>query len=108
MLAAGIIIINEGDEVLLGKRGEKSKNQQGKCESTSGRLERRESFEQAALREVKEESGVDIEDLKEVYSTPFYEEDEDLNWFYKVCTGRIMGDQEPKISNSLDGCSVKL
>lgn len=93
-LAACVIIENDKSEVLLGKRGKKSKNQVGKWESTGGRVELGESFEETAVRESKEERGVDIKLEKVLYSTPFCEAEEQLNWYYKVFLGRINSGSE--------------
>ncbi len=53
---AGVCILNQDNEVLLQKRGDKNK-----WGFPGGALEIGESIEECAIREVKEETGLDVE-----------------------------------------------
>lgn len=57
---AGVFIFNENEELLLGK-GKKFHN---KYTNIGGKIELNETVEQAAVREAKEETGLDIYDLR--------------------------------------------
>jgi 8-oxo-dGTP diphosphatase len=58
VFASTIIVINEHEEILLILHPQRG------WEMPQGRVEEGESFQQAAVREVKEETGVDIELIK--------------------------------------------
>ncbi len=72
MKAATIVFCIKGDEVLLGMK--KVRFGAGKWNGFGGKVEAGESIEVAALREVKEESGLSIkpESLKHVATVSFY------------------------------------
>lgn len=56
------IIVKKGNKVLFGKR---LKNRgEGTWHFPGGRIEYKESFEETAIRETKEETNVDIENIK--------------------------------------------
>jgi len=59
-LAAYAIVHNEGGHSLLLKRSKSSKTNPGKCEPPGGKLESGERFDDAVLREVEEETGLEI------------------------------------------------
>lgn len=63
-VGCGALIVNDKQETLLLKRSLKSKNGSGFWAQPGGRVEYGERIEDAVIREVKEEIGVDIE-LKE-------------------------------------------
>jgi 8-oxo-dGTP diphosphatase len=57
----GVTILKDG-KILLGKR--RGSHGAGEFATPGGRLEYRESFEQCARREVKEECGLEIENIR--------------------------------------------
>ena len=59
-LSVKVLILNTDGCCLLLKRSDESKNNPGKWDLPGGKLERGESFEQALLREVSEETGLEI------------------------------------------------
>ncbi len=59
-LSAKVIVHNEDGDVLLLRRSEASKNNPGKWEFPGGKLDPGESFVDGLLREVREETGLDI------------------------------------------------
>ena len=69
-IGVGIMVLNENGEVLLGKRNDdKSKagselSGEGTWTMPGGKLEFGEDFETGAVREVKEETGIDVKKLK--------------------------------------------
>lgn len=58
----GVLILNEEWKVLLGKR--KGSHGEGEYAFPGGHLEYMESFEDCVKREVKEECGIEIKDIK--------------------------------------------
>jgi len=63
-VGVGVMLLKEG-KVLLGKR--KGSHGAGEYAFPGGHLEYMESFEQCAMREVREECGLEIYDLKFLY-----------------------------------------
>jgi acetyl-CoA carboxylase carboxyl transferase subunit beta len=59
ILAAAAVVINERDEVLLIRRGREPAK--GKWSLPGGSVQRSETPAQAALREVREETGLEVE-----------------------------------------------
>lgn len=57
----GVLIINEKNETLLKKRGEKSRNEVGWWEKIGGMIDYGEKAQKAMKREAKEEIGVEID-----------------------------------------------
>ncbi len=60
-LGTGAIIINDKDEILLGLRGPKARDQHYKWELLGGLMQFGETPQEAICREVKEEAGIEIE-----------------------------------------------
>lgn len=66
----GVIILNKNGEILLGRRGEdilKAKcemHEEGTWTLPGGNIEYGETFEQAGIREAKEETNLDISNLE--------------------------------------------
>ena len=65
ILAAAAIVINERDEVLLIRRGHAPSK--GKWSLPGGSVQPAETPDQAALREVREESGLEVEISTELW-----------------------------------------
>lgn len=63
-VGCGALIINEKNETLLVKRGFNSKSQVGVWSKPGGAVDLKEKVEDAVIREIKEELGVDIELIK--------------------------------------------
>ena len=92
---AGVYVFDTEARVLLIQRGPKARHQHYKWEGVGGQLEPGETFEQAALREFREELGIDVE-LGAVLAE--FEEILDSNgtaWEAKIFQGSI--NQVPQI-----------
>lgn len=59
-VGVGAVILNDKQEILLSLRGPKARNERGKWEIPGGCVEFGETFEQAIIREVEEELGINI------------------------------------------------
>lgn len=67
MTAVGIIIQSEDEKsILLAKRSMNEEDEQGKWENIGGKLEENETFEEAVIREAKEELDINVSELEEV------------------------------------------
>ncbi len=61
-VGVGVLIFNDKDEILIGKR--KAVHGDGLYAPPGGHLEFGESFEECAKREIMEETGLEIKDIK--------------------------------------------
>jgi mutator protein MutT len=66
MVGVGVIIVNKEGQILVGKR---KGNYAPRYSIPGGHLELGETFEEAAIREVKEETGLEIKDPKVIAVT---------------------------------------
>ncbi len=89
--AVGVIIKNDKNEILLFQRGPKARSEQGKWESAGGAMEQGETPEEAAIREVKEETGLNTVGLKQLFEI----ENPDGEWKVYMFTCQVIG--EPQI-----------
>jgi len=62
--AAGIVILNNKNEIFLMQRSEKSRNDHNMWSIPGGKVELNESVEDAVIRETKEEADVDVQELE--------------------------------------------
>ncbi len=62
----GAVIINRDGKILLMKRGEKSQNEKGKWSVPGGALEFGETPQECIVREVKEETNLEIKPIKQL------------------------------------------
>jgi 8-oxo-dGTP diphosphatase len=79
-VGCGALIINDSNQVLLMKRGNKSKNEAGYWSKPGGTVEFGESPEAAVVREIKEELGIDIEVVKFLSYTDHRPADGNQHW----------------------------
>jgi len=79
-IGCGALIINDKNETLLVKRGLKSKNQVGVWSKPGGAVDLGEKVEDAVIREIKEELGVDIELVKFLGFTNHIIRSENQHW----------------------------
>lgn len=61
-----VIIEKDGMYLLIKRKDNEKKEHIGNWECAGGKLEEKESFEKAAIREVKEETNLDVEIIKVV------------------------------------------
>ncbi len=79
-IGCGALIVNDNNETLLVKRGQKSKNQVGVWSKPGGAVDLEEKVEDAVIREIKEELGVDIELVKFLGFTNHIIKSENQHW----------------------------
>lgn len=79
-VGCGALIVNDKNETLLLKRGEKSRNQAGYWSKPGGTVEFGEKIEDAVRREIKEELGVDIELIRFLGFTNHIIKEERQHW----------------------------
>lgn len=87
LILAGFIIINDNNEVLLLHRNTPKRTQ---WETPGGKVEENETPEQCAVREAKEELGVDVKIIKEL-GTKDFKEDEFTNTYIWLLAEIICG-----------------
>jgi 8-oxo-dGTP diphosphatase len=110
-VGVGACIFNDQGRMLLSLRGEKARNESGKWEIPGGAVEFGETFEDAIIREVKEEIDVTIvvKQLLQVVSHILPEEKQHWVSPTYICqiiqgTPRIV---EPEKSTELRWCSIE-
>ncbi|MCX7881078.1 MAG: NUDIX domain-containing protein [Patescibacteria group bacterium] len=74
------VILNEKNEVLLQLRGEKAKNERGLWKLPGGQIEYGETAENALKREIKEELGIEIKILKQIFCLDDILKKENQHW----------------------------
>lgn len=79
-VGCGALIINDKNETLLIKRGNKSKNEVGFWGKPGGAVEFGEKVEDAVKREIKEELNIDIELTKFLGFTDHIIKSENQHW----------------------------
>ena len=70
-VGCGALIINDKNEVLLLKRGKKSKNEVGVWSKVGGTVEFGDTIEDTVVKEAKEEIDCDIEIINPSYFSNF-------------------------------------
>ena len=93
----GVVPYTEAKEMVLIRHSYKLVGIEGNWTIPGGKVEPGESFEDAAVREVLEETGVDMEitDLFKVFYFRNINEDVHVeNWFMPVFIGNVVGEKE--------------
>ena len=109
-LGVGVFIFNEKDELLLMKRGAKSKNEVGAWSVPGGTVDFGETLKQTAIREVKEELDVAIEILEQLPAYEVLLPEESQHWVTNIFKAKIIGGvpkiQEPEKCEALEWFSL--
>ena len=92
-VGCGAFILNEKGQVLMMKRNENCQNSAGYWSIPGGKVEFNERVEDAVVREIKEEIGVDIEVIKLISVTNDILKEEDQHWLASQFLCRIVGGQ---------------
>ena len=97
-VGCGCLILNDKNEVLLLKRSMKCKTDRGIWSRPGGGVEFGETFEEAVVREIREEIGVDIDVIKCLdYTNDLkFEDGMQKHWITLGFLGRIKSG-EPKV-----------
>jgi 8-oxo-dGTP diphosphatase len=96
-VGVGAFIFNGKGEVLFMKRGQASRNERGHWDIPGGGVRLNETREQAVIREVKEEFGLDVEVVQELHTIDHMIPDDGQHWVTTPFVVRVVGDQEPAI-----------
>lgn len=94
-VGCGALIINDKNETLLIKRGDKSKNEVGFWGKPGGAVEFGEKVEDAVRREIKEELDIDIELVKFLGFTDHIIKSDNQHWVTLSYLAKIISG-EPK------------
>lgn len=95
-VGVGVIIVKNG-KVLIGKRQEK--NQRGTWCFPGGAIDFFESLEDCALREVREETGLKIKNIRPIYAVDDFRKENKKHW---VCV-YLMADYVSGEPRPVDG-----
>ncbi|MBI3033140.1 NUDIX domain-containing protein [Candidatus Woesearchaeota archaeon] len=100
-VGCGAVILNEKNEVLLMKRGKACRSKVGWWSIPGGAVEFFEKIEDALKREVKEEVGLDIEIIKTLCLTEYFNKEEGQHWvspqyLCKIMSGTIENKEPEK------------
>lgn len=79
-VGCGAIIINDKREVLLLKRASDARTEPGQWSRPGGQVEFGESAADAAVREVKEEAGIEVEVIRQLEFTENVASDGSKHW----------------------------
>lgn len=96
-VSVGAIILNEDGQVLIAKRSQQTRNERGAWETPGGKVDFGETREEAIIREIKEELGVDIEIIDEICSTDQLLKKEKQHWVPTMFLAKIIDGQTPSI-----------
>lgn len=96
-------VIQKDNKILLAQRSLQSRGQPGKWENAGGEVDEGETSEQAIIREIKEELGVDFKINKTLLEDEF--PNTDGVWHVIIYSGSIEG--EPKAMISEETSDVK-
>jgi len=83
------VILNEKNEVLLQLRGPKAKNERGLWKLPGGAIEYGEKAEEALKRELKEELGIEIKIIKQIFCLDDILKEENQHWLVPFYLCRI-------------------
>ncbi len=102
-VGVGGVIINEKNQVLLQLRGPKSRNEVGFWKLPGGEIEYGEKAKEALKREIKEELGIEIKIVKQLFCLDDILKKENQHWlvpFYlcKIKNGKPKNKEPGKIS----------
>jgi len=86
----GVMVRNEKGEFLLGFRTKNSRNEPGKWTFPGGCLEFGETWENCAVREAKEEAGIEVEPIKIIRVINHILKEEEQHWFNPIIEARIV------------------
>lgn len=89
-VGVGVAIFNDSGEVLLMKRGEKSKNEVGKWILIGGTVDFGETLREAAIRETREELAIEIEIDEQLPAHDYLLPQENQHWVTNVFTAHIV------------------
>lgn len=93
----GVLIFNDKNEVLLFRRGPKSRNEAGSWALPGGKVSYGETMAAAAVREAKEETGLDIEITRHMLTYDHLIPKENQHWVTTMFIGKAKPGQEPRI-----------
>ncbi len=79
-VGCGAVILNEKNEILLMKRGRACRSKIGWWSIPGGSVDFFEKIEEALKRELREEIGVDIEIIKQLTLTEYFNKEEQQHW----------------------------
>jgi mutator protein MutT len=89
MKAVGVVIFSEDEKkILLSKRSVHEETEVGKWENVGGKLESGKTFEDTVKREFREELGVEVSRIEELFSY----KDEQSSYLIKVFSAWIKGE----------------
>lgn len=97
-VGVGTIIVNASGHMLFTKRSQGAKNERGCWEIPGGDVEYGETLAAAALREVKEELGVDAKVIRQLPAVDHFIPKEGQHWVAVPFIVEIVAGQEPVIA----------
>lgn len=96
-VSVGALILNDKGEIFLTKRGVKATNERGTWEIPGGKVHFGETLQDAIIREIKEEYGVEMVLTYQFPAQNHFIPDEKQHWVPTSFIANIKGSQEPKI-----------
>lgn len=96
-VGVGVMIFNDKGELLLAKRGRAAKNERGHWEVPGGSVDFGETRAEAAIREAREELGLDVVIVHELLGIDHLIPAEEQHWVTTPFIVEIPAGQEPRI-----------
>ena len=96
-VAVGALIFNDEGKILLCKRSQNAKNEQGCWEAPGGAVEFGETLAHALAREMKEELDIELEIIKQLPAADHLIPDEHQHWIPSSFICNIKDNKDPKI-----------
>jgi len=86
----GVMVRNAGGHFLLGLRTQNSRNEPGKWTFPGGCLEFGETWQDCAVREAREEAGIEVEPVRIVEVINHIIRNEGQHWFNPIVEARLV------------------
>jgi len=96
-VGVGVMVRNEGGEMLLGLRTENCRNEAGKWTAPGGCVEFGETLFDCAKRETREEAGIEVEPLRLMHVIDHILPDEKQHWVNPLIEARLVSGK-PKVT----------
>ncbi len=93
-VGVGVVLFDHTKKIFLMRRGPKSFNEGGAWALPGGKVDFNETLIQAAIRETKEEFGIDIQITKHLTTYDHIIPDEHQHWITNIFVARLFSEHQ--------------